>query len=98
MESPGWKEKVHDFGEKKEGEKAEHVFVYTGDRKYKKHTTSCGCTTGEWKDNSIKLTYVLGKVPLHLRDNGFMHTKKSAFIHFTDGHVDEVRLIGKIVI
>lgn len=93
-----WKTRVYNFGDVKEGSKnVEYTFEYEGEKEYKDHSSSCGCTTGKWGDNKIKVTYVLGKVPEHVkREKGYMDIIKKVFINFKDGHQDELRLTGRI--
>lgn len=93
-----WKEKVHDFGEVKEGETVPFVFEYLGDKAYSHHTSSCGCTTGKWEDNKISVVYKAGNVPAHVKkEQGYINTIKKIFVHFKNGDVDELRLVGKVV-
>lgn len=97
--SNGWKEKTHNFGEVKEKEEVIYTFEYVGNKAYSYHTSSCGCTTGVWDNGKILVKYKTGVIPAHIKEKqNYMDTTKKVFVYFKDGHVDELRLVGKITV
>lgn len=79
-----WDKTVHDFGIKASGLKVEAKFNYSGDKVISDVKTSCGCTLGNVKNNTVTLVYTTGKIPPHLKKKGEMRVSKTAKVIFTD--------------
>lgn len=90
--STGWNSQTIDLGVISKGKSYFATFTYTGGKRIKSVTTSCGCTASEFNDDSVtlKLRYnSWGPRPLA------EDITKHASVEFEDGSVETIRIIGK---
>lgn len=82
-----WNKLIHDFGNVNVGDSLSFTFIYSGDKQYKSHSSSCGCTTGKWKHDKLTITYKPKPLSKQVKEAGrdnYSSTKK-LFINFKDG-------------
>ena len=89
--SPDWKNQIIDLGQIVKGKSYYATFFYTGDKKIKDVSVSCGCTTPSITPDAVtlKLSYSIFSGPLAKKINKF------ATVHFEDGSTEMLQIIGK---
>jgi hypothetical protein len=92
-----WDKVIHDFGKQPEGTKVETKFTYTGEREIEKVVPSCGCTTGKREGNTLSIIFNINRIPSHKRnDVDVFPTMRRIYVHFKDGHKDELKVKAQI--
>lgn len=89
-----WNRTTRHFGDVYEGEELFFTFHYLGDKEYDKHSTSCGCTSGNWINNTLQVRFKPRNVPVSVLDTGVNNYQvtKSISVFFKDGSSDRLYL------
>jgi hypothetical protein len=93
-----WNKTTVHFGNIIEGETLSFSFKYSGTKKYKSHSTSCGCTTGNWINNTLQATFKPKDVPVAILATGVNNYISTKFItvFWQDNTSDKLTLIANV--
>lgn len=93
-----WNKTLVDFGKTIEGETHGFSFKYSGSKKYKSHSASCGCTTGTWLNNSLQVSFKPKDVPAAIINSGVDNyiSKKFITVYWQDNTSDKLTLIATV--
>lgn len=91
-----WNRSTRHFGDIEEGETLSFSFKYFGNKKYKSHSASCGCTTGVWINNSLQVLFKPKDVPADIINSGVDNyiSKKFITVYWDDNTSDRLTLIA----
>jgi len=91
-----WNRTTRHFGDTIEGEALHFSFKYSGNKRYKSHAASCGCTTGNWINNSLQVTFKPKDVPAAILNTGADNyiSKKFITVYWDDNTSDRLTLIA----